>query len=188
MATITLTETDLIIEMHGIDKFWALRSTLSVPLVHIREVEVRPKDARPANMKALRVGTYVPGYVLAGYYYMIEGVGVNATAVFESLEQAQHAIEAWPQGKATPRDPGHRDQALEHVKHAIDAMRAAAQEAGVDPSDRGKGWAFYEVHDADKTIGIDLAGERIRRAVIEIEGQTPEQAAEAIRAAVRAKR
>lgn len=189
MATIRITETELVIEMHGMDKFWALRSSLTVPLEHVRgAVDVRPKDAHAENMKAFRVGSYMPGYVLAGYYYMVEGVGVNATAVFDSLERAQHAIAAWPVGKGSPRDAGHRERALEHVNHAVDSMRAAAQEMGIDPSDKGKGWAFYEVHDPDKTIGIDLVGEKMRRVVIEVEGMTPEAAAEAIDKAVRARR
>jgi hypothetical protein len=186
MATIRITDTELVIEMHGMDKFWALRSSLTVPLEHIRGVDIRPKDAHAENMKAFRVGSYMPGYVLAGYYYMVEGVGVNATAVFESLERAQHAIEAWPVGKGSPRDPGHRENALEHVKHAVESMRSAAHEMGIDPSDKGKGWAFYEVHDPTKTIGIDLVGEKMRRVVIEVEGQTPEEAATMIEKAARA--
>ncbi len=176
MATIKVTDKELVIEMHGMDVFWALRSSLTVPLEHVREVSVRPKDAHASNMKAFRVGSYMPGYVLAGYYYMVEGVGVNATALFDALEKSQHAIEAWPVGKGSPRDGGHRERALEHIKHANDSMHAAATELGIDPNDKGKGWAFYELHDPEKTIGIDIVGEKIRRIVIEVEGMTPEEA------------
>jgi hypothetical protein len=188
MATIRITDTDLVIEMHGMDKFWALRSQVTIPLAHIRKVEARPKDAHVANMKgALRVGSYVPGYVLAGYYYMSAagGIGPNAAAVFDGLEQAKHGIEAWPQGEASPRQPSHRDVALEHLARTTEAMRAAASELGVDPSDKGRGWAFYELHDPEKTIGFDVASEKIRRVVIEIEGMTPEEAAKALEAAAR---
>jgi hypothetical protein len=188
MATIRITDTDLVIEMHGMDKFWSLRSQVTIPLVHIRKVEVRPKDAHVSNMKgALRVGSYVPGYVLAGYYYMTAagGVGPNAAAVFDGLENARHAIEQWPQGGATPRQSSHRDNALEHLARANEAMRAVAAELGVDPTDKGRGWAFYELHDPEKTIGFDVVGESVRRVVIEIQGQTPEEAAAAIEAAAR---
>jgi hypothetical protein len=188
MATIRVTETDLVIEMHGMDKFWALRSSVTIPLAHIRAVEVRPKDAHASNMKGLRVGSYVPGYVLAGYFYILDGVGVNAASVFESLEQTQKAIEAWPEGSGTPRDASHRQKALEHLAHTTEEMRAAAKELGVDPTDKGRGWAFYEVHDAEKTIGIDVAGEKVRRVVIEIEGLTPEAAAQIVDEAARRKR
>lgn len=185
MATVHISDDELLIEMHGIDKLWALRSSMTIPLAHIRDVEVRPKDAHVDNMKgALRVGSYIPGHVLAGYYWM-PGIGVNAAAVFEGLGHAEQAIKAWPEGEATPREGSHRDKALEHLARATEAMRMAAEELGVDPSDKGRGWAFYELHDPEKTIGFDVAGEKIRRVVIEIEGQTPEAAAEAIQAALK---
>jgi hypothetical protein len=180
MATIQISGDSLVIEMHGMDKFWALRSQLSIPLAHISKVEARPKDAHVGNMRgALRVGSYVPGYVLAGYYYMSAAgtVGPNAAAVFDALEQAKRGIEAWPHGEATPRQASHRDTALEHVARAHESMHAAASELGIDPSDKGRGWAFYELHDADKTIGFDVSGEKIRRVVIEIDGMTPDDAA-----------
>lgn len=188
MATIRITDTDLVIEMHGMDKFWALRSQVTIPLAHIRKVDVRPADAHVSNMKgALRVGSYVPGYVLAGYYYMTAagGVGPNAQAVFEGLEQTRRAIEAWPQGDGSPRQGSHKDTALQHLARTADEMRASAAELGIDPGDTGRGWAFYELHDPDKTIGFDVVGEKVRRVVIEIEGQSPEEAARAIEEAAR---
>ncbi len=186
MATIEVKDGSLVVEMHGMDKFWALRSQLTVPLAHVSRVEARPKDARAENMKgAWRVGSYLPGYVLAGYYFMSSAgtIGPNAAGIFEALEHAKHGIDAWPQGGGTPRQTSHRDTALQHVTRALDEMRAAASELGVDPSDKGRGWAFYEVHNPEKTIGFDVAGERIRRVVIEIEGQTPEEAVRVIEAA-----
>ncbi len=186
MATIRITDDQLVIEMHGMDKIWALRSSLSVPLSHVRTVELRPKDAHIANMKGpIRVGSYVPGHVLAGYLYMTGGVGPNAAAIFENLEQARHAIEEWPAKSGTPREPGHRDQALEHLAAATEAMRAAAAEAGIDPRDHGRGWTFYEAHDPNQTIGMDVSGERVRRIVVEVQGQTPEEAVAMIEAALR---
>ena len=112
---------------------------------------------------------------------------MNAAAVFDGLDRAQKAIEAWPEGKGTPREGSHREKALQHLAHSTEEMRAAATELGVDPNDKGRGWAFYELHDPEKTIGLDVAGEKVRRVVIEIEGQTPEAAAEAIEAAARKK-
>ena len=110
------------------------------------------------------------------------GVGPNAAAVFESLERATHAVAEWPQGEGTPREQSHRDKATEHLARATEAMRAAAEAAGVDPADKGRGWAFYELHDPEKTIGLDIRGEKIRRVVIEVEGQSPEAALAAIEA------
>ena len=188
MATIQISGGDLVIEMHGMDQFWALRSQIKVPLAHIRRVEARPKDAHVENMKgALRVGSYIPGYVLAGYYYMSAagGIGPNAAAVFDGLEQTKRAIEAWPHGDATPRQSSHRDTALEHLARVETAMRAAASEAGIEPNDKGRGWAFYEVHEPENAIAFDVQGEKVRRVVIEVEGMTPEDAARMIEEAVR---
>jgi hypothetical protein len=177
MATIHIKNDELVIEMHGMDKVWALRSSLAIPLASIRGVQARPKDAHVENMKgALRVGSYVPGYVLAGYYHLSDGLGPNAHAVFDSLDHAKKAIEAWPEKAGAPRVPGDRDVALEHLARATDAMRRAAEAAGVSPTDTSSGWAFYEVHDPDKTIGLDLGGGKIKRAVIEVQDMTPEAA------------
>jgi hypothetical protein len=188
MATLRFTEKELVIEMHGMDKFWALRSTFSIPLEHVQRVEARPKDAHVKNMgNAIRVGSYVPGYVLAGYYRVWAGAGPNAADIFHALEQAKNGIEQWPQGGASPRESSHRDKALEHVARATESMRAAAQEAGVSPDDKGGGWVFYEVHDPEKAIAIDLAGEKVRRAVVEIEGMTPDDAVKAIEEAKKKK-
>jgi hypothetical protein len=188
MATIVISGSELVIEMHGMDQFWALRSQFKVPLANVRRVEARPKDAHVKNMKgALRVGSYIPGYVLAGYYYMSAagGIGPDAAAVFDGLDHTKRAIEAWPHGEASPRQASHRDNALEHVARAVESMRAAATELGIDPADRGRGWAFYEVHDPEKSIGFDVAGEKIRRVVVEVEDQTPEEAVRLIEEAVR---
>ncbi len=184
MATIKIADGNLVIEMHGMDKFWALSGSLTIPLAHVKNVEVRPKDAHiTSRTKAIRVGSYIPGVVLAGYYYMLDGVGANAAAVFESLERCKEAIEAWPRGDASTRDASHRDKALDHIARATDEMKNAASEQGVDPADKGRGWAFYELHDAEKTIGFDVTGEKIRRVVIQIDGMTPEQALELVESA-----
>ena len=185
MASIKIENEDLVIDMHGMDVFWALRSELRIKLEHVGTVEVRPKDADVAEMvkkRALRVGSYLPGYVTAGYFYMSKAgaIGPNAAAVFETLAHAKDAIDAWPQGEGTPRQSSHRDNALEHLARATESMRAAASELGVDPNDTGRGWAFYELHDPKKTIGFDVSGEKIRRVIVEVEGMTPEEAAKLI--------
>ena len=49
--------------------------------------------------------------------------------------------------------------------------------------EEGKGWAFYDLHDPDKTIGIDVEHAKVRRIVIEVDGITPEEAVQRIKAA-----
>jgi hypothetical protein len=185
VATIRVQGDDLLIDMHGMDVVWALRSQLTISLRHITNVEARPKDAEIYEMvrrRAVRVGSYIPGYVTAGYFFMSKpgAIAPNAAAVFDSLAQAKDAIEAWPQGSSTPRQTSHRDAALDHLGRATDAMRAAADELGVDTSETGRGWAFYEVHDPEKTIGFDVSGEKIRRVIIQIDGMTPDEAVKLI--------
>jgi hypothetical protein len=46
------------------------------------------------------------------------------------------------------------------------------------------GWAFYAVHDPDRTIGVELRGRGLRRLVVQVDGETPEEAARRIRDAL----
>ncbi len=185
MPTIEITERELHIHMHGLDKLWALRSALDIPLDKIRNVVVRPEDADIAKSHAaFRVGSHLPGYVTAGYYWCPRGLGANAAAVTSAIGAARRAVEQWPEAADTPRAASHRTRALEHLSHAEDAMRAAAGDAGVSAENDGSGWAFYDVHDVEKTIGFDVEGQKIKRVVIQIDGEAPEAAAERLRAAI----
>ena len=188
MPTIEVTATEVQIHMHGLDKVWALRGSLAIPLDKIHNVVVRPDDADIwKSHAALRVGSYLPGYVTAGYYWCPKGLGANAAQVLSSLATAREAIDRWPEDPATPREGSHKSRALEHLRHVDDAMRSAAEAAGVQPDDTGSGWAFYDVHDVTRTIGFDVEGQKIRRVVIQVDDDTPEAAAEKIKRAIGAK-
>jgi hypothetical protein len=50
-----------------------------------------------------------------------------------------------------------------------------------------RGWAFYDVHDPEKTIGLDVSGQRTKLIVVQIDDETPEDAAEKIRRALAAR-
>jgi hypothetical protein len=185
MPTIEITEAELKIHMHGLDKLWALRGELAIPLAHVHNVEVRPEDADIwKSHAAFRVGSYMPGYVTAGYYYCPKGMGANAAKVVSAISALRASIDAWPEDAATPREGSHKARALEHLGHVDTAMRAAMEAAGARPEDDGSGWAFYDVHDRAKTIGFDVEGQKIRRVVIQIDEGTPEDAAERIRKAI----
>ncbi|MFO0609867.1 MAG: hypothetical protein U0324_42305 [Polyangiales bacterium] len=43
---------------------------------------------------------------------------------------------------------------------------------------------FYDVHDAEKTVGVSLEHESVKRLYLEVEGESPEAAADRIRAAI----
>jgi hypothetical protein len=42
------------------------------------------------------------------------------------------------------------------------------------------GRSFYDVHDPDRAIAIDLTGERLQHIVVELDGEAPETAVERI--------
>ena len=68
MAEIELAPTSLIVHIRGVDKFFALKSQLEVPLEHIASVDVSPPEARRI-WHGLRVGgTSVPGLITAGRF------------------------------------------------------------------------------------------------------------------------
>ena len=116
MAHITVDGGVLTVTMRGIDRILALRGHVSVPVAHIRGVEVRPKEAHQV-WHGLRAGTNIPGVITAGTFFT------------------------------------------------------------------GDGRFFYDMHDPERTIAIDLADETYRRLIIQVDDDdTPEAAAERIRA------
>jgi hypothetical protein len=70
MTTLTVSEESLFIEVEGWDKLWALRSHLSIPLLHVVRVYADPDIVR-SWWKGLRaLGTYMPGVIAAGTFYL----------------------------------------------------------------------------------------------------------------------
>jgi hypothetical protein len=72
MATIELTENTLIVYVEGIDKFFAFKSQLEVPLSHVVGAEVDPLVVQEwGNLwKGLRIpGVHMPGLLATGNFY-----------------------------------------------------------------------------------------------------------------------
>ena len=72
MADVELTENTLIVHVHGIDRLWALKSRLEIPLSHVVGAEVDPEAARGwrKSVQGVRApGTHVPGVITAGTFY-----------------------------------------------------------------------------------------------------------------------
>jgi len=90
-------------DVEGWDKLWALKSSLEIPLVHIRSARVDPEPARGWWHGLRFPGTQVPGVLTAGTFYQSEGA------------------------------------------------------------------VFFDVHDPERTIVIELEDERYKRLVIEVE-------------------
>lgn len=72
MVTITVDGAYLNIEVNGIHKLWALRSSLRVPLSDVRDVRHDPERARRLWPGLRLPGTHVPSIYTAGTYYQAD--------------------------------------------------------------------------------------------------------------------
>ncbi|MGW2376545.1 hypothetical protein [Kitasatospora sp. NPDC001683] len=69
MAHVSIDGDNLIVEIEGLDKLWALKSRLTIPLAHVRGATTDPGIAK--EPKGLRApGTHVPGVVTAGTFHI----------------------------------------------------------------------------------------------------------------------
>lgn len=59
----------LTLHVHGADKLWALKSSLEIPLQHIRGIRADPEVARGWWHGVRMPGTNVPGVLTAGTFY-----------------------------------------------------------------------------------------------------------------------
>lgn len=74
MVTISLTASTAVFEVEGIDKLWALRSRLELPLAHITAVRADPSVAQGWWHGLRLAGTNVPGLLTAGTFYQHGGL------------------------------------------------------------------------------------------------------------------
>jgi hypothetical protein len=102
MAEVELAQDALIVHVEGMDRLFALRSRLEVPLTHVAGAKADPEEARRRWHGIMERGVWVPGSITAGTFYQ-EGELV-----------------------------------------------------------------FWDVHDPEKTVVIELKDERYRRLVIEV--------------------
>lgn len=69
MVDVTVAEGKLTLHVRGVDKIWAFKSTLEIPLVHIGGVRSDPEVARSWWHGMRLPGTNVPGVITAGTFY-----------------------------------------------------------------------------------------------------------------------
>ena len=71
-GTITIEENFVIFRPHGLDKVWALKNELKIPLSHVKDVSTEKQDW--ALFKQLKMGgTGLPGVIKAGRWLGKEG-------------------------------------------------------------------------------------------------------------------
>jgi len=86
MTTVELTSTDLIIRVEGLDKLWALKSELRVPLAHVSGVHESVDEARKWFHGFRIPGAEIPGVLTAGTFYW------HGEFVFWDVHRAENAI------------------------------------------------------------------------------------------------
>ncbi|MFF5092730.1 hypothetical protein [Streptomyces niveus] len=95
MARVSVDGENLVVEIEGIDKIWALKSRLVAPLNKVRGVTADPGAVK--EPKGLRApGVHVPGVVVAGTFYqdgerVFWDVRDPAKAVVITLTQHRYA-------------------------------------------------------------------------------------------------
>jgi hypothetical protein len=69
MAEVRIDGADLVVEMSGLDKLWALKSSLTIPLTNVRGATIDPGIVN--EEKGIRApGTHVPGVITAGTFHL----------------------------------------------------------------------------------------------------------------------
>jgi hypothetical protein len=69
MALVHIDGDDLIVVIEGLDKLWALKNSLTIPLVNVRGATADPGIA--ADPKGIRApGAHVPGVIAAGTFHL----------------------------------------------------------------------------------------------------------------------
>ena len=69
MVELSVGDSSVIFRVEGLDKLWAFKGHLEIPLVHIRRVRVDPEAARGWWHGLRVVGTNLPGVLTAGTFY-----------------------------------------------------------------------------------------------------------------------
>lgn len=68
MATISIDGNIMTVAVQGLDRLWALKSELTIPLAHVRGATVDPGIA--SDPKGWRgSGTHIPGVIVAGTFH-----------------------------------------------------------------------------------------------------------------------
>lgn len=95
MATVTIDGDTLVVEIEGMDKLWALKSRLTIPLDKVRGATADPGMIhQPKGIRA--PGAYIPNVITAGTFHLAGekvfwDVRDPAKAIVVELADAQYA-------------------------------------------------------------------------------------------------
>lgn len=86
MVKISIDDGNAVFEVQGLDKMWALKSRIQIPLSHIAGVTIDPEAARGWWHGLRMPGTQVPGVITAGTFYQ------HARRVFYDVHDTNNTI------------------------------------------------------------------------------------------------
>jgi hypothetical protein len=69
MVVISVRGDKLRLQVKGLDRLWAMRSRLDIPLGAVRAARVDPEVARGLWKGVSAPGTHIPGFIIAGTFY-----------------------------------------------------------------------------------------------------------------------
>lgn len=69
MVELTIRGDKLRLQVKGLDRLWAMRSRLDIPLACVRGVRADPTVARGLWKGVSAPGTHIPGIIIAGTFY-----------------------------------------------------------------------------------------------------------------------
>ena len=85
MAHVRVEGDNLLVEIEGLDKLWAFKSRLEIPLGNVRGATADPGIVRePKGIRA--PGAYVPGVITAGTFH------IDGERVFWDVHDASKAV------------------------------------------------------------------------------------------------
>lgn len=87
MVEITTKDDKLVLEMEGLDKLWAFKSRVEIPLSKVSGAHVADPGVTRGLWKSLKMaGTYFPGLIAAGTFKM------HGKRIFWDVKSAEKAI------------------------------------------------------------------------------------------------
>jgi hypothetical protein len=85
MARVTVENGELRVELAGLHKIWALRNTITVPLIHVRGATADNNIV--GEYKGVRApGTHIPGFLAAGTFHK------DGAKIFWDVRDATRAV------------------------------------------------------------------------------------------------
>jgi hypothetical protein len=129
MVELSIRGDQLRLQVKGLDRLWAMRSRLEVPLASVRAVRVDPTVARGLWKGVSAPGTHIPGLIIAGTFYQ------DDKRIFWDVHD--------PEGTVVIELAGHRyDQLIVQVQDpaaAVKLLEDAVQRVRADSTAGGGG-------------------------------------------------